>query len=84
MEWKDLDQKRLAETLRLSYQGSNLWKQTLETARTSPAPLTFFDGTILMAPIVILRGTKICVDFYKQAFAELQDFIANKDDTRYH
>ncbi len=76
-----LDQNRLSETLRLSHLGSNLWKQSLETARHTPAQLSFFDGTILMAPIVILRGTQICVDFYKQTLAELNEFVTNKDTT---
>jgi benzoyl-CoA reductase/2-hydroxyglutaryl-CoA dehydratase subunit BcrC/BadD/HgdB len=75
---RKLDPQRLSETVRLSREGSALWKQTLETARSRPAPLTFFDGTILMAPIVILRGTTKCVDFYKDALAELQTLSEQK------
>ena len=48
----------------------------LETASQTPAPLTFFDGCILMAPIVILRGTEICVDFYREALTELEELVA--------
>ncbi len=70
---------RLEETLVLSYRGSQLWKQVLETAKHSPAPLTFFDGTILMAPIVVLRGTKICVEFYEKLLAELKDLIQKRE-----
>lgn len=76
---RKLDPARLAETVRLSRDGSQLWKQMLETARHKPAPLTFFDGTILMAPVVVLRGTQECVDFYCAAYAELQA-LADKDD----
>lgn len=75
---KKIDHARLAETLSLSHQGSQLWNQVLETSRQSPAPLTFFDGTILMAPIVVLRGTQICVDFYKGLLAELDQLIQQK------
>ncbi|RME19349.1 MAG: 2-hydroxyacyl-CoA dehydratase [Candidatus Zixiibacteriota bacterium] len=71
-----LDQDRLVATVRLSKEGSDLWKQVLETARQAPAPLTFWDGTILMAPIVMLRGTSACVDFYRDALAELRELNA--------
>ncbi len=72
---KPLDPKKLSETLSLSYQGSRLWKEVLDTARKNPAPLTFFDSCILMAPIVVLRGTQTCVDFYKQVLAELNELV---------
>jgi len=71
-----LDRGKLVEVLELSYQGSQLWKSVLATARNTPAPLTFFDGTILMAPIVLLRGTTVCVDFYKQLLAELEGMVS--------
>lgn len=73
-----LDYDRLSEVLRLSRDGSRLWKKVLETARTKPSPLTFFDGVILMAPIVILRGTQTCIDFYKSALAELSELANQK------
>jgi benzoyl-CoA reductase/2-hydroxyglutaryl-CoA dehydratase subunit BcrC/BadD/HgdB len=69
-----LDSLRLSETVRLSREGSSLWKSALETAKHHPVPLTFFDGTILMAPVVILRGTPECVEFYQSACDELQSF----------
>ena len=67
-----LDRKRLAEVVDLSRRGAELWKQTLETARNTPAPLTFWDSTILMAPIVTMRGTQACVDFYRETLEELR------------
>ncbi|MFQ6615740.1 MAG: 2-hydroxyacyl-CoA dehydratase subunit D [Fidelibacterota bacterium] len=66
-----LDPDRLVETVRLGHEASTLWARVLETAQNSPAPLTFFDGTILMAPIVVLRGTRVCVDFYRNLLDEL-------------
>jgi len=72
---KKMSRDRLAEVMELSCRGSELWKHVLATAKHSPAPLTFFDGTILMAPIVVLRGTSICVQFYEQLLAELQELI---------
>ena len=72
-----LDPVRLQETLRLSAEGTSLWKQVLDTATNVPSPLTFFDGTILMAPIVILRGTQACVDFYTDTLAELKTIMSD-------
>ncbi len=76
-----LNPTKLTEVLSMSCEGSKLWKQVLETAQSKPSPLTFFDGTILMAPIVMLRGTQICVDFYKETLDELKGLVKtpNKD-----
>ncbi|NQU66857.1 MAG: 2-hydroxyacyl-CoA dehydratase [Candidatus Marinimicrobia bacterium] len=68
---KKMDPEKLAEIVTLSKEGSHLWKQVLDTGKSTPAPITFFDGCILMAPIVVLRGTQICIDFYKEALKEL-------------
>lgn len=76
---KPLNPAKLSETVRLSFEGSQLWKEVLETAIHSPAPLTFFDGCILMAPIVVLRGTQICIDFYKEVLAELTDLVGKNE-----
>ena len=75
---KKMDWDKLADIVDLSYQGSQLWKQVLETAKKQPSPLSFFDGTILMAPIVMLRGTEICVEFYKNSLNELQKLSEEK------
>lgn len=66
----DIDKFR--ETLRLSKEATDLWKQVLWTARVSPAPISFFDATIHMGPIVVLRGTQIAKDYYKLLLEELQ------------
>jgi benzoyl-CoA reductase/2-hydroxyglutaryl-CoA dehydratase subunit BcrC/BadD/HgdB len=76
---KPLDRDYLREIVRLSKKGSDLWKQVLETAQKKPSPLTFWDGTILMAPIVMLRGTHICVEFYRETLAELQQYAAGNE-----
>ena len=71
-----LDLDRLRETVALSRECTELWKQVLEMATASPAPLTFYDGTILMGPAVVLRGTQQAVDFYKVLLAELRQRVA--------
>lgn len=81
------DPKRLQETVDLSLQCSQLWRQVLETAANAPSPFTFFDGTIHMGPAVVLRGTKTAVHYYRALLAELEDRvkkgIAAVDDERY-
>ncbi len=43
-----------------------------------PAPLTFFDATIHMAPAVVMRGLPEAVEYYKLLLAELNERIENK------
>ena len=71
-----LDMDRLRETVALSRECTELWKEVLETATATPAPLTFFDGTIHMGPAVVLRGTQEAVDYYKLLLAELKARVA--------
>lgn len=72
----DID--RFREVLKLSKEATLLWKQALETARSTPSPLSFFDGTIHMGPIVVLRGTQIAKDYYRLLLDELQENVKNK------
>ncbi len=73
---KKFDIDRFRETLRLSKEATDLWKEVLWTATAVPAPITFFDATIHMGPIVVLRGTQIAKDYYKLLLAELQGYVA--------
>jgi benzoyl-CoA reductase/2-hydroxyglutaryl-CoA dehydratase subunit BcrC/BadD/HgdB len=70
-----LDMDRLRETVSLSRECTELWKKVLETAAASPAPLTFFDGTIHMGPAVVLRGTQTAIEYYKALLAELEQRV---------
>jgi len=67
-----LNMDRLKETVALSLEATNLWSEVLDMAQMRPSPLTFFDGTIYMGPIVVLRGTQIAVEYYKDLLAELK------------
>ncbi|MHC4080206.1 MAG: 2-hydroxyacyl-CoA dehydratase subunit D [Planctomycetota bacterium] len=68
---RQFDIDRLREVVGLSRRCSDLWKKVLDTASAKPAPLTFFDGTILMGPAVVLRGDKRANDFYELLLNEL-------------
>jgi benzoyl-CoA reductase/2-hydroxyglutaryl-CoA dehydratase subunit BcrC/BadD/HgdB len=72
---RKFDIDRLREVVGLSRRCSDLWKKVLDTASTRPAPLTFFDGTILMGPAVVLRGDKRANDFYEVLLDELEQRV---------
>jgi benzoyl-CoA reductase/2-hydroxyglutaryl-CoA dehydratase subunit BcrC/BadD/HgdB len=74
-----LDMQKLREVVALSKECTVLWKAVLQTAANTPAPLTFFDGTIQMGPAVVLRGTQGAVDYYRLLLAELQQRVAAKE-----
>lgn len=69
----------LKRVVALSRECSQLWKEVLETATVKPSPLTFFDGTTLMGPAVVGRGTQKAVDIYKTLLAELKDRIKKNE-----
>jgi benzoyl-CoA reductase/2-hydroxyglutaryl-CoA dehydratase subunit BcrC/BadD/HgdB len=71
------DMDELCRVVALSRQCSDLWKEVLDTAAATPSPLTFFDGTTLMGPAVVGRGTKEAVDYYQILLAELRGRAAD-------
>ena len=70
-----LDPARLQEQVSLSSRASALWRRVLDTARAVPAPLSFFDGVIQMAPVILLRGSQAAVDYYEALLAELEQRV---------
>jgi benzoyl-CoA reductase/2-hydroxyglutaryl-CoA dehydratase subunit BcrC/BadD/HgdB len=71
----DLD--RFKEVVRLSKEATLLWQKVLKTSTVMNAPISFFDGTIHMGPIVVLRGTQTALDYYKLLLAELEENVRN-------
>ncbi|OFX43654.1 MAG: 2-hydroxyglutaryl-CoA dehydratase [Bacteroidetes bacterium GWA2_30_7] len=69
----DIDKYR--ETIGLSHDGCVLWRQVLETAKSKPSPINFFDSAIHMGPIVVMRGTQYAIDYYRILLSELQQRI---------
>jgi len=69
------DFDKFSNILKLSKEASQLWKACLQTAKHSPAPLSFFDGTIHMGPVVVLRGTETAKEYYQSLLSELQQSI---------
>ena len=79
IQGKPLDQEALRKACALSKEATDLWAEVLETAMARPSPLTFFDGTIYMGPIVVLRGTEIARDYYRALLAELREKVAARE-----
>lgn len=67
-----LDLDYFKEVTELSHQACQLWQEFLESNQASPAPHTFFDHIILMAPAVVLRGTPEAKAFYIELMEEVQ------------
>jgi benzoyl-CoA reductase/2-hydroxyglutaryl-CoA dehydratase subunit BcrC/BadD/HgdB len=74
---QQFDMDEFKRVVALSRKCSDLWKAVLDTAAAIPAPLTFFDGTTLMGPAVVGRGTQRAVDFYRILLAELEERVGN-------
>jgi benzoyl-CoA reductase/2-hydroxyglutaryl-CoA dehydratase subunit BcrC/BadD/HgdB len=72
------DRERLLEVVRLSRQATGLWKQILDLCARAPAPITSLDAFIHMAPVVTLRGTQACVDYYRLLHDEVAARAANQ------
>jgi len=67
------DINKFKDAVRLSKEATLLWQKVLKTSTSMNAPLSFFDGTIHMGPIVVLRGTQIAKDYYTELLAELEE-----------
>ncbi|MCH8963364.1 MAG: 2-hydroxyacyl-CoA dehydratase [Planctomycetes bacterium] len=68
-----LDMSRLEQAVTLSSRASTLWRQVLDTARSHPAALTFWDGLIHMAPVILMRGSQTAIDYYEALLVELRE-----------
>ena len=71
------DLERFRETVRLSKEATLLWQQVLKTSASDTPPMSFFDGTIHMGPIVVMRGTQEARDYYAALLEELQENVRN-------
>ncbi|MCP4974910.1 MAG: 2-hydroxyacyl-CoA dehydratase [Maribacter sp.] len=71
----DLD--NFKKTVELSKEATLLWQNVLKTSTAKNAPISYFDGTIHMGPIVVLRGTQIAKDYYTLLLAELEENVKN-------
>ena len=76
---KKFDMEEFKKVVQRSRDCSEIWKEILDCAAAKPSPLTFFDGTTLMGPAVVGRGTQAALDVYKELLAELKERIAKNE-----
>ena len=69
------DPERLREAVRLSRECTRRYQRVLEMSVHRPAPLTFFDHCIHMAPAVVLRGRPEPLEYYDHLLDELEDRV---------
>jgi benzoyl-CoA reductase/2-hydroxyglutaryl-CoA dehydratase subunit BcrC/BadD/HgdB len=73
---RQLNQKKFAQALRFSNEAVTLWREIRELCQARPSPLNAPDLFLAMAPIVVLRGTKDAVSFYRKLKSEVEERVA--------
>ena len=72
---KRFSERRLRDVVGLSNETVKLWREIREMCKTRPSPLNAPDLFVNMAPIVVLRGTKAAVDFYRLLRDEVRERV---------
>jgi len=72
---RHLDMQRLRETVRLANETTVLWGEIRALCKARPSPLNAPDLFINMAPIVVLRGTRSALRFYRHLLAEVEQRV---------
>ena len=75
---RPFDRDRYMEVLDYSQQAADYWKRMLDLGKTIPSPFNSLDTFIHLGPIVTLRGTKVCVDYYKLLYDEVAERAQQK------
>jgi benzoyl-CoA reductase/2-hydroxyglutaryl-CoA dehydratase subunit BcrC/BadD/HgdB len=71
-----LNEKKFAQALDLSNEAVTLWREIREMCQARPSPLNAPDLFLAMAPIVVLRGTRDAVSFYRKLKDEVEARVA--------
>jgi len=70
---KPFDRERFVKVLSLSREAADYWLKMLNLGKNIPSPFNSLDTFIHLGPIVTLRGTQECVDYYKLLYAEVAE-----------
>lgn len=73
---RKMDMDHLMEVGHLAERAVATWKRVLRLCAHKPAPMSCFDAFVHMAPIVTLRGTQQCLDYYNLLEEELKERIS--------
>ncbi len=72
---RPIDRDKLDETLEISERAAALWREIQGMLAHRPAPMNSFDTFIHLAPIVTLRGTELCIEYYELLRDEIRQRI---------
>ena len=73
---RKLNEKKFHQALDLSNEAVTLWREIRELCQARPSPLNAPDLFLTMAPIVVLRGSKDAVTFYRKLKDEVEERVA--------
>ncbi|MBC7251463.1 MAG: 2-hydroxyacyl-CoA dehydratase [Anaerolineae bacterium] len=71
-----LNQKKFTQVLARSNEAVRLWREIRELCTARPSPLNAPDLFVAMAPIVVLRGTRAAVNYYRRLKEEVEERVA--------
>jgi benzoyl-CoA reductase/2-hydroxyglutaryl-CoA dehydratase subunit BcrC/BadD/HgdB len=75
---RPFDREKMEHVMGLALAASENWKKALSLGKTIPSPFNSQDTFIHLAPIVTLRGTKQCVDYYQMLYEEIAERAGKK------
>ena len=75
---RPFDRDRLMEVIQRSREASGYWKKMLYLCKTIPSPINSLDTFIHLGPIVTLRGTQECVDYYKLLYEQVAERVEQR------
>ncbi len=76
---RSYNQTKVEEAISFSKETISLWTDIRSLCKNTPSPLNAPDLFIHMAPIVVLRGTKQAVNYYKLLKAEVQQRVEQRE-----
>jgi benzoyl-CoA reductase/2-hydroxyglutaryl-CoA dehydratase subunit BcrC/BadD/HgdB len=70
-----IDRADLCATVARSTRAGDLWRDILDLCTNRPSPMTSFDTFVHIAPIVTMRGTDACIEYYEELLAEMKERV---------
>lgn len=74
---REFSMEKFMEVIGHANRGVKLWREIQELRKASPCPLSALDMFTGMFPVVTLRGTAACADFYQEMRDELAARVAS-------
>lgn len=72
MTGKQFDEEKFFNVLLESQRAAKTWGKILDYCTKTPTPISSFDSFFLMGPIVTLRGSEKCTQYYEELLEEMK------------